>query len=117
MSFLNLIMKKNADLYSALWAIVAAFGTYFCMYGFRKPFTAASFSEIEFFGFDFKTILVASQVLGYTFSKFIGIKFISEMPYQGRAVGILVLVGFSHISCFARSQWPAPVSFGYQRGR
>jgi len=58
MSFLNVIMKKNGDLYSAVWAIVAAFGTYFCMYGFRKPFTSAGYSEIEFFGFDFKTILV-----------------------------------------------------------
>ena len=67
-------MKKNGDLYSAVWAIVAAFGTYFCMYGFRKPFTSAGYSEIEFFGFDFKTILVASQVLGYTLSKFIAKK-------------------------------------------
>ena len=25
----------------ALWALIAAFGTYFCMYMFRKPFTAA----------------------------------------------------------------------------
>ena len=23
------------------WALIAAFGTYFCMYGFRKPYTAA----------------------------------------------------------------------------
>ena len=110
MSFLNLIMKKNADLYSALWAIVAAFGTYFCMYGFRKPFTSAGYSEIEFFGFDFKTILVASQVLGYTCSKFIGIKFISEMPYHGRVVGILVLIGFSHISLLAFALLPVPLN-------
>jgi len=103
MRFLNLIMKKNADLYSALWAIVAAFGTYFCMYGFRKPFTSAGYSEIDFFGFDFKTILVASQVLGYTLSKFIGIKYISEMPYHGRALVIIGLIIFSHLAllCFA----------------
>src|SRR5262249_8521938 len=25
------------------WCLVAAFGTYFCMYGFRKPFTAAGY--------------------------------------------------------------------------
>jgi hypothetical protein len=24
------------------WALIAAFGTYFCMYGFRKPYTAIS---------------------------------------------------------------------------
>ena len=26
-----------------MWCVVAAFGTYACMYGFRKPFTAAGY--------------------------------------------------------------------------
>ena len=27
----------------SVWCIVAAFSTYFCMYAFRKPFTAGTF--------------------------------------------------------------------------
>ena len=86
--------SKENDLFQVIWTVVAAFGTYFCMYGFRKPFTAASYSEIYFFGFDYKTLLVSGQVFGYMLSKFIGIKFISEMPYHGRALVIIGLIIF-----------------------
>ena len=58
--------------------MVAAFGTYFCMYAFRKPFTAAEFAGYEWGGLGYKTLLVTAQVLGYTLSKFIGIKVIAE---------------------------------------
>ena len=95
--------RKENEFFQVVWAVVAAFGTYFCMYGFRKPFTAASYSEIYFFGFDYKTLLVSGQVFGYMLSKFIGIKFISEMPYHGRALVIIGLIIFSHLAllCFA----------------
>lgn len=99
---------KENELFHAIWAVVAAFGTYFCMYGFRKPFTAASYSEIYFFDCDYKTLLVAGQIFGYMISKFIGIKFISEMPYHGRAVVILALIIFSHIALFCFALVPVP---------
>ena len=76
----------------AVWSVVAAFGTYFCMYAFRKPFTAASYADATAFGLTLKTVLVTSQVAGYMVSKFIGIKVIAEMPPERRAQGILVLV-------------------------
>ena len=31
----------------SIWAMIAALGTYFCMYGFRKPFTAGTYEEID----------------------------------------------------------------------
>ncbi|MEZ6111840.1 MAG: DUF5690 family protein [Pirellulaceae bacterium] len=62
-----------------LIAASAAFGTYFCMYAFRKPFTAGTFEGQEIWGLGLKTTLVISQLLGYMLSKFIGIKVISEM--------------------------------------
>lgn len=69
------------------------------MYGFRKPFTAAGYGEAgEIFGLEFKTALVLSQVLGYTLSKFIGIKVISEMGKNNRARAILVLIGFAELA-------------------
>ena len=42
-------------------AAVAAFCTYFCMYAFRKPFTAGTFEGDEVFGLGLKTVLVISQ--------------------------------------------------------
>lgn len=74
------------------WAVVAAFGTYFCMYAFRKPFTSASYDTLQFGGIGFKTILVTSQVFGYMVSKFIGIKVISEMQPEKRSRGILIMI-------------------------
>ncbi|NNJ24121.1 DUF5690 family protein [Alienimonas chondri] len=73
-------------------AAAAAFCTYFCMYAFRKPFTAGTFDGETLFGLDLKVALVVAQVAGYTLSKFIGIKIVSEMPAGRRALGILSLI-------------------------
>ena len=60
---------------SPVWAFVVyvslvSFTVYTCMYGFRKPFTAASFSGITFLGISYKVVLVIAQVIGYMLSKF-----------------------------------------------
>ena len=34
------------------YACLAAFATYFCMYAFRKPFAAAKYEGLMFFGTD-----------------------------------------------------------------
>ena len=49
------------------------------MYAFRKPYTAATYDQIEEFGLDYKEVLILTQVIGYTISKFIGIKFVIIM--------------------------------------
>ncbi|MFZ4574665.1 MAG: DUF5690 family protein, partial [Phycisphaerales bacterium] len=92
----------------AIWAVVAAFGTYFCMYGFRKPFTAAGFKGTEFLETDFKSVLVIAQVAGYTISKFVGIKVVSEMQPMRRAVGILVLIGIAEAALVLFGLLPRP---------
>jgi len=91
-----------------IWGMVAAFGTYFCMYGFRKPFTAAEFTGMRLWGLDYKTVLVTSQVLGYTLSKFIGIKAVSEIPPGRRALGILILIGIALFALLLFGLAPPP---------
>jgi phosphonate degradation associated HDIG domain protein len=75
------------------YAIAAAFATYFCMYAFRKPFAAARFDGQQFLGSDIalKTAFVVSQILGYTVSKYIGIKVCPEVR-PGRRAGMLVFL-------------------------
>lgn len=94
--------------YWAIWSVVAAFGTYFCMYGFRKPFTAASYAGAEFWGIEFKTLVVSIQVIGYMLSKFIGIKVVSELPPERRAMAILVLILFAECSLVLFGVLPRP---------
>lgn len=89
------------------WIVVAAFGSYACMYGFRKPFTAATFLGTRF-GDQMKTWLVISQVLGYMASKFIGIKVIAEMPAARRAVAFLLLIGAAEAALLLFAVTPAP---------
>ena len=76
-----------------LYCTIAAFGTYFCMYAFRKPFAAGTYDGLSFGGINFKILLIISQVAGYTLSKFIGIKVISEMSKSNRIFMLLVLIG------------------------
>lgn len=93
------------------YVVIAAFGTYFCMYAFRKPFTAGTFEEVSLLGIGYKTVLVVAQVLGYTVSKFIGIKVISEMPPERRAVNILLLIGLAQAALLLFGVVPPPYNF------
>jgi hypothetical protein len=92
----------------ALWSVTAAFGTYFCMYAFRKPFTAAPYADTDVAGIAFKTVLVTSQVAGYMCSKFIGIKVVSEMPPSRRPLAILLLIGIAELALVGYGLTPRP---------
>lgn len=93
-----------------VWTVVAAFLTYFCMYGFRKPFTAADFAEPIVGTLGFKELLVIAQVLGYMLSKFVGIKVTAEMPPARRAMAILGLIVASEIALVLFAVTPRPLS-------
>jgi Family of unknown function (DUF5690) len=77
-----------------LYAIAAAFTTYFCMYAFRKPFSAAQFEGQYFLGgkFGLKTVLAISQIIGYATSKYLGIKVCSEIKPGQRALALVGLI-------------------------
>jgi phosphonate degradation associated HDIG domain protein len=78
----------------AAYAIAAAFATYFCMYAFRKPFAAAEFEGHHFLGskIGLKTAFVTSQLVGYTLSKYIGIRVCPEVRPGRRAAMLVVLI-------------------------
>jgi len=61
------------------------------MYAFRKPFSAAQFEGLSLLGtqIELKTAFVISQVIGYALSKYLGIKFCSEMT-RGRRLSMLI---------------------------
>lgn len=100
------------------WAAVACFTTYFCMYGYRKAISAATFDGIIIAGISFKSALIIAQVLGYMTAKFIGIKFISELNKAKRALYILVLIGSAHLCLLGLALVPLPynVLFLYLNG-
>jgi hypothetical protein len=82
------------------FATAVAFSTYFCMYAFRKPFAAARFDGLTFFGtaVQLKTALVISQIIGYALSKYIGIKVCSEISSSKRALTLVLLIVWSEVA-------------------
>jgi hypothetical protein len=92
----------------SIWCVVAAFGTYFCMYAFRKPFTAGTYPDMSLWGVGYKTVLVTAQILGYTLSKFLGIKFVAEVKPQQRVVFLLGLIACAEVALLLFGLTPAP---------
>jgi len=89
-------------------AIMAAFSTYFCMYAFRKPFSAASYEGLQFLNtsFDLKTVLVTSQIIGYALSKMIGIKVVSEITRRSRFRMLVGMILAAQTALFAFAVLP-----------
>lgn len=101
----------SSKLFFIIWCMLAAFGTYFCMYAFRKPFTSGTYTGLTFFNLDYKAVLIISQVLGYMISKFIGIKVISELKKSGRKKLIIGLILFAEASLLLFGLVPYPFNF------
>jgi len=110
---LNAWLKKQNQVTQTIFISLAAFLTYACMYGLRKPYTVASFEGLSAWGIDYKALLIISQVLGYALSKFIGIKVISEMGRSTRAISIVVLTGFAEVALILFSIVPTPYNLTF----
>jgi MFS family permease len=92
----------------SLMAAVAAFGAYTSMYAFRKAFSAGTFTGLQYLHIDYKVWLVIAQIIGYTLSKFYGIKFIAELKSGQRAKYILLLIGIAWLALLCFAVVPAP---------
>jgi hypothetical protein len=77
-------LQRSPPWVFVLYVSLSSFVVYACMYGFRKPFTAASYENYTLFGMHYKVVLVIAQVIGYMLSKFLGIRIIAGMrPEKG----------------------------------
>jgi hypothetical protein len=92
----------------SVMAAVSAFGAYTSMYAFRKAFAAGTFTGQQYFHVDYKVWLVIAQIIGYTMSKFYGIKFIAELKPGQRAKSILLLIGIAWLALLFFAIVPAP---------
>jgi Family of unknown function (DUF5690) len=104
-------LQTQSQRFLSVYLGLAGFSTYFCMYAFRKPFTAGDFHDISLWGIDYKIILVISQVLGYATAKGLGIKFVSEILPQNRAKNILWMIGFACLNLLFFAVVKPPYNF------
>ncbi len=106
-------IAKCNSIWITLLGAIAAFGCYTSMYAFRKAFAAATFANLDFFGIDFKICMVIAQMIGYTISKFYGIKYISESDKKNRARSIVKLIFISWLALLALAIVPAPYNLAF----
>jgi Family of unknown function (DUF5690) len=92
------VSVSSKQIQTALYAALIAFLTYASVYAYRKPFTVATFGELQYWGIRYQTLLIIAQVIGYMLSKFYGIKFISELKRMGRWKTSAVLIGVAWLS-------------------
>ena len=104
-------LSLTNGVYFSIYVSVAAFSTYFCMYAFRRPFTAATYDGMKLWGVDYKIVLIIAQVIGYTLSKFVGIKYISEVKPHQRVASIIVLIGVAELALLFVGLVPYPYNF------
>ena len=91
-----------------LWAIAAAFTAYGCMYAFRKPFSVAKFTGFTAAGYDYKALATVAQIIGYTLSKFLGIKFVTEVRPARRIALIAMLIAIAEGALLLFAVLPKP---------
>ena len=96
---------------SPLWAMVAAFGCYFCVYGFRKPFTAGIYENQFWHGIQWKSVLISSQIAGYMLSKWCGIFFVSSIRREQRAKAIILSILIAELALLGFGLVPHPYQF------
>jgi hypothetical protein len=107
----------NGFLFS-LYATLAAFCLYTCIFAFRKTYTVGTFEGIAFLGVSYKSWMVISQVIGYGLAKFAGIKLISELKSTFRVKGIVIMVTVAGLSWlfFAITPPPYNIAFLFMNG-
>ncbi len=107
-------LSRHAVWGLGLYAMAFSFLAYFCMYAFRKPFSVATFEGTVALplvpAMDLKILFIISQVIGYTISKFVGIKVVSESRFAGRGRQILLMIGLAELALLGFALTPPPWS-------
>ncbi len=93
------------------YAIAAAFTAYFCMYAFRKPFAAATYAGDGLLGSEItpKTAFVVSQLIGYTISKFLGVRVCTSLNASQRTLALALAVLWAEASLLLFAVGSVPV--------
>lgn len=92
----------------SLYATLAAFCLYTCIFAFRKTYTVGTFEGYAFLSVSYKSWMVIAQVLGYGIAKFAGIKLISELKSTFRVKGILLMTAIAGLSWLFFAITPPP---------
>ena len=100
--------KQISSFLFILWAGGAALLSYSLVYALRKPFTAATFDGMDFFGMDYKVATTIMQIFGYLISKFFAIKIVSELKRENRLKFMIFSVALAELALVFFGLLPQP---------
>ncbi len=108
-------LENSPNWLFTFYAILVSFSTYFCMYAFRKPFAVAGYEDQTYTLFDLKikTVFVISQIIGYTLSKYVGIKICSEIQRSNRAFALFFLIIWAELALFLFAMVPPSLKIAF----
>lgn len=106
-NFITRACEKSPLAFNVI-AVLAGFLCYFSTYGFRKPFVAGTYEGYSLWGVQFKIMGITVQIIGYTISKFLGIKIISEIKPKVRGIFIVSFLTFSELVLILFGAVPRP---------
>ena len=101
-------LQHTNGFWFSLYATLAAFCLYTCIFAFRKTYTVGTFEGLSYWGVTYKSWMVIAQVIGYGLAKFAGTKLISELKSTFRVRGILIMTAIAGISWFFFAITPPP---------
>lgn len=101
-------LQHTHGFWFSLYATLAAFCLYTCIFAFRKTYTVGTFEGLSYWGVTYKSWMVIAQVIGYGIAKFAGIKLISELKSTFRVRGILIMTAIAGLSWFFFAITPPP---------
>lgn len=101
-------LQHTNGFWFSLYATLAAFCLYTCIFAFRKTYTVGTFEGLSYWGVTYKSWMVIAQVIGYGLAKFAGIKLISELKSTFRVRGILMMTAIAGLSWFFFAITPPP---------
>ena len=100
--------KPISNFLFILWAGGTALLSYSLVYALRKPFTAATFDGMDFFGMDYKVATTIMQIFGYLISKFFAIKIVSELKRENRLKFMIFSVALAELALVFFGLLPTP---------
>lgn len=95
-------INHRQHIITAILLGLTTFCLYTFMYAVRKPFSALTYENILVWGINVKIWMVLAQLLGYTLSKFYGIRLLGKIKREDRSIYLVCILSLATVpfSCF-----------------
>ena len=99
-------INHRQHIITAILLGLTTFCLYTFMYAVRKPFSALTYDNILVWGINVKIWMVLAQLLGYTLSKFYGIRLLGKIKREDRSIYLVCILSLATVPLFLLQHLP-----------